>query len=455
MTGPPRRDPSEPVSARDSDEIRGRVLAAVAGTRALTLIVSGIPTMLAWAIMSKQLDASAFAGVSLALTLPAVSSFVIPAMGAGIANSVALGRAAFEDAVARSVRGSVLSGSVLVAIAVALAAVGWSRLLGRPDPDPFPMDAAVVFVSTAMAVWIVLLIGERILIARGEVRKRILASALTGPLTLAGVLVVWGLQGPDWAYVIPLPCAMIVAASCSLLLALRLPGVSRTTFFGHASRRRSAGVRRSTLTLWLIVAEAAVLIPIWMLRPTVSVRGTDLDVASLSIALQFATPVFSVIAVVGQGLWPFYAHHRQSLAARDVYRHIALMGAASLALAVCYGVGLWALFELDLVGHRTSTAVLLAVALTIMVRGCWEPPRIVFSTERTARPLAALCVTVCLVVVTWIWLVGGVAHGALAVLGVSAAFGADALLAPALLMRRVRAGAASHDADHGIASTST
>jgi hypothetical protein len=445
----------EPHEARGSDQIRGRYLASAALVRAGTLVGSGVPTVLAWALMSKRLDAVDFAGVSLALALPTLSSFILPAMGARIANSVAVGPDAFHDAVVRSVRSCLLAGGALIVLSVALSGIGWSRLLGRERPDPFPMDAAVVFVSVAMAVWIVLLIGERILIARGEVTKRILASAVTGPATLVGVVLVGVAHGPAWAYVLPVPCSMILAAACSLALALRLPGVGWQTLYGDVWRRPSATFGRSSLTLWLVVVEASVLVPIWLLRPVVSVRGSSADVASLSIALQFAAPVFSVVAVLGQGLWPFYARNRLTLHRRDVLRHIGVMAAVSAGLAVCYAVGLWLLFRFDLVGHRAGPAVLAAMALYIVARGSWEPPRIVFSTDRTSQRLATLCVASCAVAVAWMWLLGGLVHGALAVAAVSAAFAANSLLAPLLLVRRLhRGGAVPRGVGEGVSTPS-
>jgi hypothetical protein len=426
------------TEARGSDQIRGRLLASVAMVRVLTLVASGVPTVLAWALMSKRLDAAEFSGVSLALSLPTLSSFILPAMGARIANAVAIGPGAFQDAVVRSVRACLVAGTALVVLSVGLSGIGWSRLLGRHEPDPFPMDFAVVFVSVTLAVWIVLLIGERILIARGEVTKRILAAAVTGPASLVGVCIVAAVHGPAWAYVLPIPCAMVLAAACSLVWALRLPGITWSSVYGAALRRPSAAYGRSTLTLWLIVVEASVLVPIWLLRPIVSVRGINADVASLSIALQFATPVFSVISVVGQGLWPFYARNRLTLHRRDVLRHVGTMASVAAGLAVCYAVGLWLLFRLDLVGHEATDGVLVAMGFYIVARGAWEPPRIIFSTDQTSRSLAALCLVTCVLASITMLLLGGLAHGALAVAAVAVAFAGNCLLAPMLFVHRLQ-----------------
>jgi hypothetical protein len=185
------------------------------------------------------------------------------------------------------------------------------------------------------------------------------------------------------------------------------------------------------------------------------VRGSNADVASLSIALQFATPVFSVLAVVGQGLWPFYARNRLGLHRQDVLRHTGRMASVSVALAACYAVGLWLLFRLDLVGHGASIGVLVAMACYIVARGAWEPPRIIFSTDQTSKLLAALCLVMCVLAVVGMWLVGGLAHGALAVAVVGAAFAGNSLLAPVLFVRRLHhGGSVPRDVGAGVSSRS-
>jgi hypothetical protein len=73
-----------------------------------------------------------------------------------------------------------------------------------------------------------------------------------------------------------------------------------------------------------------------------------------------------------------------------------------------------------------------------MCRGAWEPPRIVFSSDHTSRPLAFLSMVTCPVAVLLMWLAGSLAHGAIAVLAVSAAFAALSLGAATLLMSRLQ-----------------
>ncbi|WP_151084274.1 hypothetical protein [Nocardioides cynanchi] len=415
-------------AARGSKEIRGKALASTAMVRVVTLVISGVPTVLAWALMSRRLDASDFAAVSLAVSLPTVSSFVLPAMGARIANSVALSPEAFHDAISRSLRTCLMGAALLTGLSVGLSWIGWSRLLGRDQPDAFPMDFAVIFVSISMGLWIVLLIGDRVLIAMGEVTKRVWASSVTGPASLLGVLLVGAFDGPPWAYVFPVPCAMLLAALSSLLMAARLPGVSLRSLYADARRRPSDRFGRSTLTLWLIVVEGALILPVWLLRPVQSVHGTDRDVAALSVALQLGAPAFSIVAVLGQALWPFYARNRLSLGRRDVLRHCVTMAAVSSALGAAYAVSLWALVQVGFVGHGPGVAVLAAMALYIAADGAWQPARIVFSTDQTVRRLAALCVATCAAAIVALWFLSDIGHGSLAVVAVSAALLANTIL---------------------------
>jgi hypothetical protein len=431
-------------NARGSKEIRGRVLASAAMVRVVTLVISGVPTVLAWALMSRRLDASDFAAVSLAVSLPTVSSFVLPAMGARIANSVALSTDAFHDAISRSMRTCLAGAVLLTALSVGLSWIGWSRLLGREQPDSFPMDFAVIFVSVSMGLWIVLLIGDRILIALGEVTKRVWASSVTGPAALLGVWLVGIFDGPAWAYVFPVPCAMLLAALSSLFMATRLPGISLRQLYTDVRRRPGAEFGRSSLTMWLILVEGALVLPVWLLRPVQSLHGTDKDVAALSVALQLAAPAFSIVAVLGQALWPFYARNRLTLRTPDVLRHCLTMAGVSSGLAVAYAVTLWGLVRIGFVGHGPGIAVLAAMALYIAADGAWQPARIIFSTEQTVRRLAAICITSSVAAIACMWFVADIGHGSLAVVAVSTALFVNAILSTLVLTvhlhRRVKGG---------------
>ncbi len=77
----------------------------------------------------------------------------------------------------------------------------------------------------------------------------------------------------------------------------------------------------------------------------------------------------------------------------------------------------------------------------IVARGAWEPARIVFSTDQTARPLAMICVGTCLASVGLMWVIAGYWNGAAAVLVVATAFGANVLIATLCLMQRLHDGA--------------
>ncbi len=161
-------------------------------SRAGTLLVSGIPTLIAWSLISKHLPTEAFAGVALAVSLPTLLNFVLPAFGAQMANAAAVDSHALHVAVGRSIRANFLMGLVLLGITVGVTIVGdWNNLLGRNESDGFPMDAAVTSVSLVTAVWLSLLVGERLLIALGHTNLRVWASGTTGPVTLVLTLILF------------------------------------------------------------------------------------------------------------------------------------------------------------------------------------------------------------------------------------------------------------------------
>jgi hypothetical protein len=374
--------------------IDGRRLAGAAVSRGLTLFLSGVPTLVAWSLISKQLSTQAFAGIALAISLPTIMNFILPAFGARIANAAAVSPAALHAAIAASLRANVLMGAILVCISAAVASVSsWNLVLGRGSGDAFPMDVAVTSVSVITALWLVLLVGERLLIALGRTSRRIWASGTTGVFTLLATLVlVWAGDIPSWWYVFPVPVAMVLSALVSLILSTQLPEVDYGWALRLAVRYRSGGASSAGkhLTLSLIATEAALAISIWVVRPILSLRGNSADVAAMSLALQFATPVFSIIAVLGQSIWPHYARHRDSFSSKDVFRHSSMFASISLALALAYVVLMLAAEKVSLLGQHVGLVTLLAMGSYMVARGSWEPVRIAFSSDLAAPRMAAI-----------------------------------------------------------------
>jgi hypothetical protein len=93
--------------------------------------------------------------------------------------------------------------------------------------------------------------------------------------------------------------------------------------------------------------------------------------------------------------------------------------------------------------------VLVAMSVYIVVRGSWEPSRIVFSTERTARALAALCVGTSALTIVCIVALAGFSHGAWALSAVAAGLAVNAVMGPVFLFSRLRAGAHSDEIQDG------
>jgi hypothetical protein len=277
------------------------------------------------------------------------------------------------------------------------------------------MDAAVTSVSVLTALWLVLLVGERLLIALGRTSRRIWASGTTGFFTLlATLLLVWAGDIPSWWYVFPVPVAMVLSALVSLVLSARLPEVDYGWSLRLAVRFRGRGEPSAGkhLTLSLIATEAALAISIWVVRPILSVRGNSADVAAVSLALQFAAPVLSIIAVLGQSIWPYYARHRDSFSSKDLIRHSSMFAALSLTLALGYVVLVLAAEEMSLLGQHVGLITLLAMGSYIVACGSWQPVRIAFSSDAAAPRLAAIVCTSSAVALSLTWELGQLSAGA-------------------------------------------
>src|SRR5215207_1819163 len=378
-------------------------------SRAATLVISGIPTLVAWGLISKQLEASDFAGVALALSVPTVINFILPALGARIANSAAVGSDAFHKAVASSIRANLVVGVSLVSVTGLVAALSdWNDLLGRSDSGSFPMDTALVSVSAVVAVWVVLLVGERVLIAQGRTSARVWASGATGPFTLGITLILlsWPHASP-WMYALPVPLGMLLASLISVVLAVRLPELDARRALRmavHYTHLTGKGGSRQ-LTVTLILTEAALVLSMWVVRPMLSIRGSDQDVAAISLAIQFAAPVFSLVGVLGQSVWPYYARYRGSLSVRSISKHASTFAAMTAILALGYVVAVWAAEQLSLIGQEIGISVLSAMGMYIVCRGMWQPVRIACSSDSASLGLAFIVSATSLVGITLIWVV--------------------------------------------------
>ena len=418
----------------------GRRLVMASVSRVATLIISGVPTLVAWALISKELEASDFAGVALAISIPTVINFILPALGARIANTAAVGSDAFHEAVASSLRANFVAGVSLVTVTVLVAAVSdWNDLLGRSDSSSFPMDTALVSVSAVVAAWLVLVVSDRVLIAQGRTSARVWASGTTGPFTLGLTLVLlsWS-HAPPWTFALPVPLAMLLASSVSVVLAVRLPELDARRTLRMAVRHIQVTGKAASrqLTVALILTEAALALSMWVVRPMLSIRGSDQDVAAMSLALQFAAPVLSLVAVMGQSVWPYYARYRGSLSVISLSKHAFAFAAMTAVLALGYVLAVAAAEELSLIGQEIGISVLSAMGLYIVCQGMWQPVRIAFSSDSASLGLAFIVCATSLAGIALLWVV--TASGAWQPLVVLAGvLVVDAALSIVLLIRRL------------------
>ncbi len=171
------------------------------------------------------------------------------------------------------------------------------------------------------------------------------------------LLVSWS-HASAWMFALPVPLGMMLASLISVVLAVRIPQLDARRALRmavHHVQLTGKGSSRQ-LTVWLILTEAALALSMWVVRPMLSIRGSDQDVAAISLALQFAAPVLSLVAVLGQSVWPYYARNRGSLSVGSISRHASAFAAMTAVLALGYVVGVGAAERLSLIGQRSESA---------------------------------------------------------------------------------------------------
>jgi len=161
------------------------------------------------------------------------------------------------------------------------------------------------------------------------------------------------------------------------------------------------------MTIYLLIAEVSTGVCLWAIRPVLSLRGSDADVAAVSLALQLGAPIVSLLAVFGQARWPYYARNRHLISSRRLGCDAAMFGVAGLIMGLVFIVAFLVARDLSLVGQGVGLSVLISVTLLIVARGIWQPPRIMFSTERAAPGMAAVVLVCSAFSLALMWVLGG------------------------------------------------
>jgi len=367
-------------------------MARTAAARLSTLVLSGLPTVIAWTLMNRTLNTTDFGAVSLAISIPLGMNFILPALGANIANSYPGGPSPLAEAIAHSIRTNLKFGfGILTITSLTVLGPGFDALL-RLDGS-FPIDRSILIVNVLIALWIVAMIAEWTLIAADRAMTRVWCASLTGPLTLVGVLLLHAYQAPAWLYVVPTPLSMLIASLVSLLFVLRLPDVHPQLVLA-ALLTRTPRIRSRSVTGALIILEGSLSLALWSARPITSLRENDAQLAAIALSIQYAYPALSLVGVFTQVLWPSYAKRRgdlnRALLIRDILGFMTIGASIGLLYAIVLrvaSINSWIHTEIPL-------SLAIGVGLFIAAQASLQPTKVAFSERRTAFQMAQLSAAV-------------------------------------------------------------
>lgn len=361
--------------------------------RAVTLVVSGVPTVVGWTVMSRLLDNSEFAAVSLAVSLPLVMNFVLPALGANVANAFPHGPEAIAGAIASGLKTNARVTFALLVTACGIAVgPGFARLLALDVSATFPLDVAVLVVVVLIGAWFVVMVGEWTLIAADRASVRVWCVALNGPLMLTGVEALRIVGAPAWTYVVPVPLSMLMASTVALFFALRIAEV-RPQLIRNALRR-PLHVRLAGVTGALIALEGALAVSFWLVRPVTSIRGTDAEVAATVLCIQYAYPALSLVGVLSQVLWPTYVRRRGHLNRMALGRDTGLFAAFGLVLGAGFAAAVVVAVRIGVVGTPISLGLAVVTGALILAQAVLQPAKVAFASPGTAARLGLLAALV-------------------------------------------------------------
>jgi O-antigen/teichoic acid export membrane protein len=402
--------------ARVTRATAGLDLGITASYRSLSLAGGMVVNFLAVAMLTSSFGAGGYASFALIASLLSALPFADLGLGVALVNASvdykngAMSAAAYKRVLVRVVVLLALVAFLLEAINVALLLSGsWASLLGQVGSE----RAAEIYAFVTMSLFSVALplgFGGRLLQGLGLVRL----SALTGvfgPIVQGGViLTLWLVEAPAPAFALGPAAALVFTAAAQSYLGLsRLNAISSK--YSRDGAQAAAKIHRiasSAVPFVLISIGGAVAFQLG--RLVLAQFSTPLAVAQYSLVAQFTVPINSVLALMGQSLWPRYRSElvRGTLRRRLFLGHISIFGSLGLlagAGATCASLWLGPVLS----GGEVIPPLLCALAggAQLFIFSLVRPAGMLLNEPRGLWAQAvAICVMAALNLPLAIWLTG-------------------------------------------------
>ena len=312
---------------------QGPRFAQAALSRGVALASSTACTLVATSVILRSEGMSAFAAITLISSMAALVPYADLGVGTAVVNATAdwdagTGTGPLAVTLRACLRLTVAMSLALVGTACVLwLAGGWRVLLGRGAEGIHDGQLAVTALSVVVACSVPLGLAHRALVGLSRVSDANLLQATAPLANLVVVLLVAGLDGPDWGYVVAPASGSLVAGALMAVRAVRVIGLRPGELLVGPVPRR---VYRSALKVGLpsLVIFTASAASFQSARLFLSHLNTPQELASYALVAPLWLGTTSIVSVAGQTLWPHYRRRRSrgEVGLVDVTRHIVLFG---------------------------------------------------------------------------------------------------------------------------------
>lgn len=356
------------------------------GARALTLPISLVAAFVTIRVIMGGVGVDGYALYALIAAIPLMLPVADLGLGTVVTEAVALrdrlGDGAVRDVIDDAAKRMWIIATIIACVAVGLALLGfWAPMLGRGSGHEVEMAGATALVVFALSV--PTSIGQRVLFGAGRNDLRALVTGLLSVYVLAFVGSCALLDAPVWLYPVAPGFAQLFSNGVCSLLSKRL----NLWPDPESWERRGPAPGLWQMGLPMLVVMLALPVTFHSARIILSHLEGQEAVTEYTVAFQLYAPLFGIITVAGQALWPHFAAAGRGAELRGSFvRVTALFGTAGVAAGlglVLLGPWLAALATDGAV--VPSRAVLGGFAVLIAVQSIQYPAGMFLMDDRGLR----------------------------------------------------------------------
>lgn len=306
-------------TARTGPRERGLwgVVGSTATAKVVVMGLSGILGLVTSRLIIEHFGTAAYAQYGLLTALPNLLPFVDLGIAAVVINAIAGSSDPRHDPFARrtivtAIRILVVSGAVIVAVAVLITLLGWWRLLLG---EGLIADGGSTAAFACMAVFGIVLpltVGQRILVGLRRTNEQVASQGIVAPFILlsVGAMVVLAVPAGTMLAVFSYIASGLVSIVCLWLAGRALGSQLRSAFRDVPRLRTVPSVPVIALAWPMLVQMVALPVAMQTQRILISHMTRGDELAQFNLASQLFGVILQTIAAAGLALWPLYAAAR-------------------------------------------------------------------------------------------------------------------------------------------------